>query len=152
MRWSPKGYAFGIVDRGGQSIRGWPWYARIPFANLSSIPGGQGPLRLLLAMWDVGILRFEDASDEERELAKRNPAAVLPGEPPVLPAPLCWGPFGTNQMGMQTGRGRYRHTYHHEDPPTRVPVRRVKRGPKTPKLILDSDVEDVELDSSDDLM
>lgn len=144
MRWTRKGYAFSVVHRGGQELRGWPRNAGIPFTNLSNIPGGQAPLRLLLAMWDTGILRFEDASDEERELAKRNPSAVFPGEPPALPAaPLCWGPFGTDQIGKQTGRGRYRHT-HNPPPLVRLPIRRVKRGPKTPKLILDSDVEDVD--------
>ena len=145
MRWSIKGYALHVVYGEGQKFNSWPSFAGIPFGNLSKIPGGQGPLYLLLTLWNLGILRLEDASEEERELAKRNHAAVLPGSPPVLPAPLCWGPYGTNQIGKATGRKRVRAEV---SPYARA--RREKRGPKTPKLILDSDVEE-EISSEDEL-
>ncbi len=109
-------------------------YANIPFADPSAIPGG---MRFLLALWDVGILRFEPATAEEIDLARRNPDTVLPGTPPALPAPFCWGPFGRNDIGL----GRLRPKTN----PLGLPLRRPKTGPKTPKLLLDSDVDDDEI-------
>ena len=147
LRWSVKGYALHVVYEHGQKWNSWPTFAGIPFGNLSKIPGGQGPLYLLLALWNLGILRLEDASEEERELAKRNHAAVLPGRPPVLPAPRCWGPFGTDQIGRATGRKWARGT----STPERRRATREKLGPKTPKMVLDSDVEDEEIDSADEM-
>ncbi|KAM5541960.1 hypothetical protein V8D89_004285, partial [Ganoderma adspersum] len=137
MHWSKKGYAFGVVVRGRHHLRSWPTYANIPFADPSAIPGGQPTIRFLIALWDVGILRFEPATAEEIDLARRNPDAVLPGTPPAIPAPFCWGPFGRNDIGL----GRLRPKTN----PLGLPLRRPKNGPKTPKLLLDSDVEDCEI-------
>ena len=79
MRYSKKGYALGVVVRCGHRLLSWPTYANIPFANLSAIPGGQPAIRFLLALWRVGILRFEPAADEYIDLARRNADAVMPG-------------------------------------------------------------------------
>ena len=141
MGWSKKAYAFGVVVRSGHHLRSWPTYANIPFADPSAIPGGQPTMRFLLALWDVGILRFEPATAEEIDLARRNPDAVLPGAPPALPAPFCWGPFGRNDIGL--GRPRPKTN------PLGLPLRRPKNGPKTPKLLLDSDVEDDEISETE---
>ncbi|KAM5542055.1 hypothetical protein V8D89_004365 [Ganoderma adspersum] len=137
MGWSKKAYAFGVVVRARHHLRSWPTYANIPFADPSAIPGGQPTIRFLLALWDVGILRFEPATAEDIDLARRNPDAVLPGIPPVLPAPFCWGPFGRNDIGL----GRLRPKTN----PLGLPLRHPKNGPKTAKLLLDSDVEDDEI-------
>nr|VWO95418.1 F-box and WD domain protein [Ganoderma boninense] len=141
MGWSKKAYAFGVVVRGGHHLRSWPTYANIPFADPSAIPGGQPAIRFLLALWDVGILRFEPATTEERDLARRNPDAVLPGIPPMLRAPFCWGPFGRNDIGL----GRLRPKTN----PLSLPLRHPKNGPKTPKLVLDSDADDDEISETE---
>ncbi|KAI1783617.1 hypothetical protein LXA43DRAFT_1102335 [Ganoderma leucocontextum] len=141
MRWSKKGYALGVVVRGGHHLRSWPTYANIPFADPSAIPGGQPTMRFLLALWDVGILRFEPATAEDIDLACRNPDAVLPGTPPALRAPFCWGPFGRNDIGL----GRLRPKTN----PLGLSLRHPKNGPKTPKLLLDSDGEDDEISETE---
>ncbi|PIL37670.1 hypothetical protein GSI_01364 [Ganoderma sinense ZZ0214-1] len=141
MHWTKNGYAFGVVVRGGHHLRSWPTYANIPFADPSNIPGGQPTIRFLLALWDVGILRFEPATADDIDLARRNPAAVLPGTPPVRPAPFCWGPFGRNDIGL----GRLRPKTN----PLGLPLRRPKNGPKTAKLVLDSDVDDDEISETE---
>ncbi len=79
MRWSAKGYARHVVIRAGKVLRGWPTHAGVPFGNLSNVPGGQPVMDLLLALWTSGMLRFEDASEDEVDLAVWNPTAVLPG-------------------------------------------------------------------------
>lgn len=133
MRWTEKGYAFGIVCRARLKLLGWPWYLNIPFANLSSIPGGNERIRFLYMMWNIGVLRFEAATDDDVDLARRNPKAVLPGSPLTRPAPLCWGSLGTNQMGRAKPNG------------VALPLKRRKRGKRTgpisPKLVLDSDID-----------
>ncbi|PIL33140.1 hypothetical protein GSI_04589 [Ganoderma sinense ZZ0214-1] len=141
MGWSKKAYALGVVVRGGHHLRSWPTYANIPFADPSAIPGGQPTMRFLLALWDAGILRFEPATPEEIDLARRNPDAVCPGIPPVRPAPFCWGPFGRNDIGL----GRHRPKTN----PLGLPLRHPKNGPKTAKLVLDSDAEDDEISEAE---
>ncbi|KAI1782369.1 hypothetical protein LXA43DRAFT_1051502 [Ganoderma leucocontextum] len=141
MGWSEKGYALGVVVRCKQNLLGWPWYANIPFANPSDIVGGQPVLCFLLSLWHAGILRFETASDEDIDLARRNARAVLPGAPPTRPPPFCWGPFGRNDIGL----GRLRPVTN----PLGLPLRHPRNGPKTPKLILDSDVEDSDVVDSE---
>ncbi|KAM5532944.1 hypothetical protein V8D89_013410 [Ganoderma adspersum] len=89
MRWSAKGYARHVVIRGGKVLKGWPTYVDVRFGNLSDVPGGQPVMELLLSLWTSGMLRFEEASEEEIDLAVWNPTAVLPGAPlatPQLPA------------------------------------------------------------------
>ncbi|KAI1791770.1 hypothetical protein LXA43DRAFT_1010461 [Ganoderma leucocontextum] len=81
MRWSAKGYARHVVIRGGKMLKGWPTDAGVPFGNLSDVPGGQPVMDLLLALWTSGMLRFEEASEDEVDLAVSNPTAVLPGAP-----------------------------------------------------------------------
>ncbi|KAI1786972.1 hypothetical protein LXA43DRAFT_848817, partial [Ganoderma leucocontextum] len=79
MRWSAKGYARHVVVRGGKILKGWPTDAGVPFGNLSDVPGGQPVMDLLLALWTSGMLRFEEASEDDVDLAIVNPTAVLPG-------------------------------------------------------------------------
>ncbi|PIL24499.1 hypothetical protein GSI_14254 [Ganoderma sinense ZZ0214-1] len=79
MRWSAKGYARNVVIRGGKVLKGWPMYAGVRFGNLSDVPGGQP--ELLLSLWTSGMLRFEDASEDDVDLAVSDPVAVLPGTP-----------------------------------------------------------------------
>ncbi|KAM5538962.1 hypothetical protein V8D89_007391 [Ganoderma adspersum] len=141
MGWSEKRYARGVVVRCRQNLVGWPWYANIPFANPSDLLGGQPVLRFLLALWNAGILRFEPASDEDVDLARRNARAVLPGAPRARPPPFCWGPFGRNDIGLS----RFRPVTN----PMGLPLRHPRDGPKTPKLILDSDVEEEDVVDSE---
>ncbi|RPD71258.1 hypothetical protein L226DRAFT_468968, partial [Lentinus tigrinus ALCF2SS1-7] len=144
MRWSEKGYAFGIVCRARLKLLGWPWYMDIPFTNLSSIPGGYQRVRFLYLTWKIGIMRFEPATEDEIDLARRNPKAVLPGSPLMRPAPWCWGSLGTNQMGKAKVNGVSR--------PLKKPKRGKRLGPISPKLVLDSDVgkdEEVRSDGED---
>ncbi|PIL24537.1 hypothetical protein GSI_14293 [Ganoderma sinense ZZ0214-1] len=89
MRWSPRGYARHVIIRGGKILKGWPTYAGVPFGNLSDVPGGQPVMELLLSLWTSGTLRFEDASEDEVDLAVWNPAAVLPGAPLATPKPAA---------------------------------------------------------------
>ncbi|KAI1781891.1 hypothetical protein LXA43DRAFT_860998, partial [Ganoderma leucocontextum] len=79
MRWSVKGYARYVIIRGGKTLVGWPTQAGVPFGNLSDVPGGQPVMELLLALWMSGALRFEDATEDDVDLAVSNPVAVLPG-------------------------------------------------------------------------
>lgn len=141
MGWSEKRYALAVVVRCRQNLVGWPWYANIPFANPSDLLGGQPVLRFLLALWNAGILRFEPATDEDVDLARRNARAVLPGTPRVRPPPFCWGPFGRNDIGLS----RLRPVTN----PMGLPLRHPRDGPKTPKLILDSDVEEEDVVDSE---
>lgn len=105
----------------------------IPFANLSSIPGGYPRLYFLFLTWKIGMMHFELATDEEVDLARRNPKAVLPGAPLMRPAPWCWGSLGTNQMGKAKTSG--------VSLPLKKPKRGKRMGPITPKVVLDSDVD-----------
>ncbi|KAI0706781.1 hypothetical protein C8T65DRAFT_651995 [Cerioporus squamosus] len=140
MHWSMKTYALGIVYRGRHQLAGWPWYFNVPFGNLSDIPGGQQTLYSILITLNVGILRFEPVDDDFADLAKRNPKAVLPGAPVTRPAPWCWGPLGTDQIGTSTKNACFNSRGE--------PRRRVKDGPKTPKIVPDLDVEeDTEVES-----
>ncbi|KAI1782085.1 hypothetical protein LXA43DRAFT_1069337 [Ganoderma leucocontextum] len=141
MGWSEKRYALAVVVRCGQNLVGWPWYANIPFANPSDLVGGQPVLRFLIALWNAGILRFEPATDEDIDLARRNARAVLPGAPPTRRAPFCWGPFGRNDIGLS----RFRPVTN----PLGLPLRHPRDGPKTPKLILDSDIEEEDVVDSE---
>ncbi len=142
MHWTVKTYGFGIVHRGRCQLAGWPWYLNIPFGNLSDVPGGQESMHILLLLLNLGVLRFESVDDDFADLAKRNPIAVLPGAPVTRPPPWCWGPFGTNQMGTSTNNACFNSRGE--------PRRRAKEGPKTPKLVLDSDIEDTEVRSDAD--
>ncbi|KAI0350967.1 hypothetical protein OH77DRAFT_1411925 [Trametes cingulata] len=134
MWWTAVRYAKGVVLRGRQKLVGWPTAAGIPFGNLSDIEGGQPIMRYLLDHWTDGTIRFEPADERDIDLARRNPKAVLPGVPPVLRSPRRWGPYGRNDIG----RARPRPVTN----PEGRPLRRRKDGAITPKLILDSDVED----------
>lgn len=81
MRYTPEGYARGIVAKYGYKLVGWP--SEIPFRNLSDIGGGAGPLLELLRLWklpeeDQERLRFERASEEEIARAAVDPESVHP--------------------------------------------------------------------------
>lgn len=89
MRWSAKGYARYVVIRGGKILKGWPTYAGVPFGNLSDVPGGQPVMELLLSLWTSGTLRFEEASEDDVDLAVSDPTAVLPGTPLATPQPTA---------------------------------------------------------------
>ena len=140
MHWSMKTYALGVVHHGRHQLAGWPWYLNIPFGNLSDIPGGQQSLGTLLMLLNLGVLRFEPIDEDFADLAKRNPKAVLPGEPVTRPTPWGLGYFGTNQMGTSTKNACFNSRGQ--------PRRRVKDGPKTPKYVVESEVEeDTEVES-----
>lgn len=139
MWWVGVHYARGVVIRGGCKLVGWPTKAGIPFGNLSDIPGGQPIMQYLLDRWADGTIHFEKASESDIDLARRNPKAVLPGEPPKLHDPRRCGPYGRNDIG----KSRYRPVTN----PTGKPLRRPKNGAITPKLILNSDLEDGDGDS-----
>ena len=140
MHWSMKTYALGVVHRGRHQLAGWPWYLNIPFGNLSDIPGGQQSLGTLLMLLNLGVLQFEPVDEAFADLAKRNPKAVLPGELVTRPTPWGLGYFGTNQMGTSTKNACFNSRGQ--------PRRRVKDGPKTPKYVVESEVEeDTEVES-----
>lgn len=141
MKWAPVHYALGVVYRGRYRLVGWPKKEGVPFGNLSSIPGGEPVMEFLLSLWLDGTMYFAPADDDYRDLAKRNPKAVLPADPPPRKAPKCWGSCGRNDIG----KGRARPVTN----PEGKPLRRKKDGPKTPKICLDSDVEDSDEVESD---
>ncbi|PIL34694.1 hypothetical protein GSI_03474 [Ganoderma sinense ZZ0214-1] len=89
MRWSAKGCAWNIIIRGGKILKGCPTYAGVRFGNLSDVPGGQPVMELLLSLWTSGMLRFEDASEDDVDLAVSNPTAILPGAPLTTPQPTA---------------------------------------------------------------
>lgn len=60
-----------------QKLVGWP--KKIPFRDFNSIRGGNTTLRKLLCRWRKGVLRFESATAEDIEAAKRDPSTVRPG-------------------------------------------------------------------------
>ncbi|EIW51340.1 uncharacterized protein TRAVEDRAFT_54648 [Trametes versicolor FP-101664 SS1] len=68
---------------------------------------------------------FERADEAFIDLAKRNPKAVMPGKPP-----------SRDDIGKARGRPASGI-----NPKTGRPYRRRKDGPKTPKMILDSDID-----------
>ncbi|RPD57023.1 hypothetical protein L227DRAFT_614137, partial [Lentinus tigrinus ALCF2SS1-6] len=125
---------------GGIVLRGWPrGEDGILFQNLSDVKGGKAAIKRLTNAWETGELRFEDATEDEVDLARRCPAAILPGDPPELPAPQCFGPFVRNDIGL-----------------TRDPTKKKqKMGPKTPKIVLyesddNTDPEEIESGSESD--
>ncbi|EIW56705.1 uncharacterized protein TRAVEDRAFT_49524 [Trametes versicolor FP-101664 SS1] len=152
MKWTAVEYANGVVVKGGHRLVGWPNRANeephdpngppldpldtIPFGNLSDIPGGQAVIQRLLDLWTSGKMYFERADEAFIDLAKRNPKAVMPGKPPVRPAPKCWGRQSRDDIGKARGRPASGI-----NPKTGRPYRRRKDGPKTPKMILDSDID-----------
>ncbi|KAL1943689.1 hypothetical protein VTO73DRAFT_4134 [Trametes versicolor] len=136
MWWTDVHYANGVVLRGRHKLVGWPVEQGIPFGNLSDVPGGKPVMHYLLSLWVSGTLRFEEADENDIDLARRKPSAVLPGVPPELPAPRCWKRCGRNDMG----KARYRPVKN----PLRKPLRRRKDGAISPKIIWESDVDDDE--------
>ena len=132
MKYSVRGYA-GLVRRSEYVLKGWPRNHDIPFGNLSHVPGGEPIIGYLLALWKAGTLRFEPATEEDTDTARRNPRDILPGEPLPLRMPACWGPFGRNDMGK-----------------TRDATKKKQRqGPLTQKLILDEPIGDEDEVESD---
>ncbi len=92
LSYSEKLYAKNTVIRDGWKLCGWP--KKIPFKDFNSIRGGNAALRTLLRRWRKGVLRFERATLEDIEAARRDPSAVRPGaakkkaRPPLAtPAP-----------------------------------------------------------------
>ncbi|KAL1948144.1 hypothetical protein VTO73DRAFT_12219 [Trametes versicolor] len=149
MKYTGVEYANGVVVRGRHRLVGWPNGdgkddEGIPFANLSDIPGGKAVMQRLLDLWASGELRFEPVDDEYIDLAKRNPKAVLPGKPLERPAPRCWSRLSRDDIGKARGRAASGI-----NPKTGKPYRRRKDGPKTPKVILDSDIDELDEISSD---
>lgn len=136
MKWTPRGYAKGVVYRRRRKLIGWPVWADIAFANLSDIPGGEPVIQFLFDLWNAGTLRFVDASEDDLDLAKRRPMDVCPGVPPELPAPQCWGPYPRDDRK----RARARPVTN----PHGLPLRRKKLGAITPKLILDEPVDEAD--------
>ncbi|KAI0750299.1 hypothetical protein C8Q80DRAFT_682273 [Daedaleopsis nitida] len=129
MCYSVVGYGLNVVHRRRYVLRGWPWYADIAFGNLSDVVGRKGQIWLMLALWDVGILRFEPATEEEVELGKRSPREVLPGSPWMRTSFGVGPALGRDTIKKNTGKARRG--------PRGLPRR--KNGPKTPKTVEDSD-------------
>ncbi len=135
MGWKKRSYRR-VVVKAGIVLRGWPCGSDgIPFQNLSYVKGGKAVMQRLTDAWESGELHFEEATEEEVDLARRCPNAVLPGDAPVLPVPQCWGPFVRNDMGL-----------------TRDPTKKKqKTGPKTPKIVPYEPVDDAEeIESGDE--
>ncbi len=138
MKWTPKGYAKGVVLRRRRKLSVWPVWADIPFANLSDIPGGEPIIEYLLNLWTTGMMRFVEATETDVDLAKRRYMDVCPGVPLKLPQPRCWGPFTRNDLG----KARRRPVTN----PMGLPLKRKRVGAITPKLVLD------EIDETDEVL
>ncbi|KAJ2993807.1 hypothetical protein NUW54_g7658 [Trametes sanguinea] len=146
MSWSPYRYSSRIVAGRGLTLKGWPNdpdhpEGTVPFGDPSDIPGGQPVISRLLELWKSGELHFEDATPVQRQLAIRDPMAVLPGEPLKLPNHRSATSYGRNDMG----KARAQPNVVDEDG---EPVeRRHKRlGAMSSKLVLD------EVDAEDDVI
>lgn len=140
MRYAPHGYATSIVIGRGLKLAGWPNGPEdgIPFGDPSDIPGGQPVIGRLLELWKSGELHFEPSSEEERMLARRDPKAVLPGEPLERPAPRCWGHCGRNDMKKARKPRPLVDTNGNM-----IRRRRKKLGPTTPKIVFgESDIDE----------
>ncbi|KAI9068292.1 hypothetical protein FKP32DRAFT_1587830 [Trametes sanguinea] len=153
MSWSPYRYSSRIVAGRGLTLVGWPNdpdhpEGAVPFGDPSDIPGGQPVISRLLELWRSGELHFEDATPLQQQLAVRDPRAVLPGEPLMLPEHRSATSYGRNDMG----KARAQPNVVDEDG---EPVeRRHKRlGAMSSKLVLDEfDAEDeVTSDFEDDI-
>lgn len=136
MRWSSGGYAHGLVVRWRLRLVGWPrgdaesGGVDIPFADPSSIPGGQRVIGYLLELWMTGVLHFEPADEEFVMLARRRPLEVLPGKPLEDEAPR-------ERVRDDIGKARPR-TVTSTD---RNRLKRRMRGAISKKVIVDSDLE-----------
>lgn len=133
-------------------LKGWP--KNIPFRDFNSVRGGNASLRRLLRRWRKGKLRFERATPEDIEAAKRDPSAVIPGavkkkahpthlEDVIQPSSSTSSPAAAlsdslRRQRTDTKKPRERDLtgpYVREHP---LP----KEGVKSKPYILDSDVED----------
>lgn len=152
LSYSKKRYAKITVIQNELKLVGWP--KDIPFRDFNSVRGGNASLRRLLRRWRKGKLRFERATPEDIEAAKRDPSAVLPGaakrkaHPAHLedtiqpassnpsPAAALGDPQRRQRIDTKKPRGRdLTGPYVREHP---LP----KEGIKSKPYILDSDVED----------
>lgn len=121
-------YAENTVIGHGMKIEGWPSW--IPFRNASEIPGGCAVLSELLKLWEEKKIRFVPATALDRLNAALDPTLVAPA-----PGFVHRKPYGGRD---DIGRSRYRP----KTKPDGGPLRRPKDGPKSDKVIYDSDGED----------
>ncbi len=129
MCYTIEGYAETIVCTYGLKLVGWP--VKVNFADLSRVGGGCKTLGNLLELWKNDTLKFEPASELERLNAALDPTSVAPAEKYVHRKE----PGGRNDIG----RARYRWK---TNPDGSKPLRRPKDGPKSDKVVVDSDGED----------
>ncbi|KAI0631568.1 hypothetical protein C8Q77DRAFT_1127648 [Trametes polyzona] len=81
VRYDIEGYAGVVVGEHGRVIVGWP--SRIPFLNFDTVQGvGNTLLHELVGLLDANILRFEPASPDAVQDAKRKPPSVHPDNRP----------------------------------------------------------------------
>ncbi|OJT09973.1 hypothetical protein TRAPUB_13545 [Trametes pubescens] len=122
-----EGYAENTVICHGVKIEGWP--SSIPFRNASEIPGGCAVLTKLLKLWKEKKIKFVPATALDKLNAALNPTLVAPA-----PGFIHRKPYGGRN---DIGRSRYRP----KTKPDGGPLRRPKDGPKSDKVIYDSDDE-----------
>lgn len=124
LSYSARRYAHDIVIKYGYKLSGWP--KNIPFRDFNSIRGGNAVLRKLIRLWNKRVLRFERATSEDIETAKRDPRAVLPGAaktPPPAPAPASSsGAVDVFPIIEDVGDLDHTSEHPHAAPPTTAPL------------------------------
>lgn len=151
LSYSDARYAKDTVIGQGHKLTGWP--KNIPFRDFNSIRGGNAVLRRLIRLCKKGKLRFERATAEDIDTARRDPSAIRPGvtnkdsarssdseqpssESPQLSAVTLGDPPRRQRTDTKKPRGRDLTGQYVRDHP--LP----KEGIKSQPYIIDSDVED----------
>lgn len=131
---------------------GWP--KNIPFRDFNSVRGGNASLRRLLRRWRKGKLRFERATPEDIEAAKRDPSAVIPGAAKKKTRPASRGDDEDHPSSISSHPAALDDSLRQQRTDTKKPRGRdltgryvrehplPKEGVKSMPYILDSDVED----------
>ena len=101
------------------------------FANPSDIPGSASVFSNLRDQLECGTMRFARTTRTDEEIRTLDETGAAPGR--VLPARAYAGRDDIR-----------RHRYRPVTNPFNRPLRRTVRGPKTPKWVLDSDIEEEE--------
>ena len=123
MFWTLEDYIKSVVLQHGYKLVGWP--RDVPFMNLSDVHGGVSMLISLEHLWDSGDIKFVPITEDERIAASSDAKRLAP-------ARHCAHrkrPGGREDIG----RARYRYKTN----PHNLPLRRPKKGPKTPKRVPD---------------
>lgn len=67
MRYTEHDFWQHVTEKHSYKLVGWP--SSIPFANLSTLKGGRGPIDTLIHLWDKGTLTFVRVNSPEEILA-----------------------------------------------------------------------------------